>query len=92
MLYNNFDQDREYLVNKFRNPVFDQTTGINGEILFDSILDVAEKFEAENLPKAVIKAKCFEYVCQNLEIDVNIHDCFPGFGSYNRKRRPLCHY
>ena len=89
MLYNNFDQDREYLVNKFRNPVFDQTTGINGEILFDSILDVAEKFEAENLPKAVIKAKCFEYVCQNLEIDVNIHDCFPGFGSYNRKRRPL---
>lgn len=89
MLYNNFDQDREYLVNKFRNPIFDQTTGINAEILFDNILNVAEKFENQGLPKAIVKAKCFEYICQNLEIDVNIHDCFPGFGSYNRKKRPL---
>ena len=89
MLYNNFDQDREYLVNKFRNPIFDQTTGINAENLFDNILNVAEKFENQGLHKAIVKAKCFEYICQNLEIDVNIHDCFPGFGSYNRKRRPL---
>ena len=33
MLYKNFDADREYLINKFRNPVFDSDGMTNEEII-----------------------------------------------------------
>ena len=89
MLYQGFDQDREYLINKFRCPVFDPATGIDGDEISADALAFAEQLEQKNLPKPVIKARCFEYVCRNLQIDVNPHDVFPGFGSYNRRKRPL---
>lgn len=89
MLYQSFDQDREYLINKFRCPVFDPETGMDSDDIIGGIVAFAEQLESEKLPKPVIKAKCFEHVCKNLRIDVNPHDCFPGFGSYNRRKRPL---
>ena len=79
MLYQSFDQDREYLINKFRCPVFDPETGIDGDEISADALAFAEQLEQKNLPKPVIKARCFEYVCRNLQIDVNPHDVFRGF-------------
>ena len=89
MLYAGFDTDREYLINKFRNPVFEEGSGMDQDEIRNSILQFAEPLKAGNLPKPVIKARCFEYVCQNMLIDVNEHDIFPGFGCYDRKKRPL---
>lgn len=89
MLYRGFDQDREYLINKFRCPVFDPSTGRGSDDISAGIVAFAEQLEREKLPKPVIKARCFEHICRNLMIDVNPHDCFPGFGSYNRKKRPV---
>ena len=89
MLYTTFDADREYLVNKFRKPVFEENSGISQDEIKDSVLGFAAPLEAAGLPKPVIKARCFEYVCRNMFIDVDPHDDFPGFGCYDRKKRPL---
>ena len=40
-------------------------------------------------PHPVIKGRCFEYICRNMQIDVNPHDWFPGFGSFDRNDRPI---
>ncbi|MBO5792248.1 MAG: hypothetical protein J6S54_07200 [Lentisphaeria bacterium] len=89
MLYASFDSDREYLVNKFRKPVFEEGTGVSQEEIIEHILEFADTLTPQNLPKPVIKARCFEHVCQQMFIDVNPHDDFPGFGCYDRKKRPL---
>ena len=88
MLYKNFDADREYLINKFRKPVFD-SDGMNNEEIIESVKKYAEDLEKSGTSKPVVKARCFEYVCRNMLIDVNEHDIFPGFGCYNRLKRPL---
>ena len=62
---------------------------MNQEEIRANILAVAEPLMKAGLSKPVIKARCFEYVCSNMYIDVNIHDVFPGFGCIDRKRRPL---
>jgi len=89
MLYPNFDRDREYLVNKFRRPVFDPATGKSNEEISAGLLALAEQLEAQSVPRPVVKARCFEYVCRNMLIDVNPHDRFPGFGPWDRKKRIL---
>ena len=89
MLYAAFDADREYLVNKFRKPVFEEGTGVSQEEIIAHILEFADTLTPQDLPKPVIKARCFEHVCQQMFIDVNPHDDFPGFGCYDRKKRPL---
>ena len=89
MLYASFDRDREYLVNKFRKPVFEEGTGVSQEEIIEHILEFADTLTLQDLPKPVIKARCFEHVCQQMFIDVNPHDDFPGFGCYDRKKRPL---
>ncbi len=89
MLYSGFDLDREYLINKFRNPVFEENSGMTQEEIFNSIVDVAKDFLNQGLSKPVVKARCFEYICNHMCIDVNPHDCFPGFGCYDRDHRPL---
>ena len=89
MLYAGFDNDREYLINKFRKPVFEKGSGMDQDEIRENILSVADGFEEQGLSKPVVKARCFEYVCRNMYIDVNEHDVFPGFGCWDRKKRPL---
>ena len=89
MLYAGFDADRDYLINKFRNPVFEKGSGMDQEEIRNNILSVAEPLMKAGLPKPVVKAHCFDYVCNNMHIDVNVHDVFPGFGCFDRKKRPL---
>ena len=89
MLYSCFDDDRPYLIQKFRNPVFEAGSGLPQEKISENIPALADSLRAQGLPKPVVKARCFEYVCQNMFIDVNPHDSFPGFGCYDRNHRPL---
>ena len=89
MIYKTFDEDREYLINKFRKPVLDPSTGMDDEEIRATMLAFAEPMMAAGIPKPVIKARCFERACRNLRIDVNPHDCFPGFGFRKRTQRPV---
>ncbi|NLG14928.1 MAG: hypothetical protein GX561_12105 [Lentisphaerae bacterium] len=87
MPYPTFQQDREYLLSKFRNPVFLPDAGIDNETLRDGILSFADG--VGDLPHPIVKARCFEHVVRSIQIDVNPCDCYPGFGCYDRYRLPL---
>jgi hypothetical protein len=54
MLYQGFDNDREYLINKFRNPVMDPLTGLTNDEITAKLPAVAESWKGSpfSLPKA----------------------------------------
>ena len=87
MLYSGFDNDREYLISKFRNPVLDPATGLTNDEIRQQLPDFARTLKDAPIP--VLKGRCFEFICRKMQIDVNPHDCFPGFGCYNRNLRPI---
>ncbi len=87
MLSEKFIQDRPYLERKFKEQVCDPASGLDNEILKKNIMELAEKLEGQ--PHEIIKAKAFEYVCENVMIDVNPRDFFVAFGCWDRDDRPL---
>ena len=87
MTTDTFQQDKSYLLDKFKKPVFNSKTGLDNESVKTNLMALAEKMDG--LPHPVIKAKAFEYVTQNVQIDVNPHDWFVGFGCWNRNDRLL---
>ena len=87
MLYPGFDDDRDYLVNKFRHPELDPATGLDNAALKTAILQLADELEGQ--PHAVVKARAFALVCEKMQIDVDPHDDFPAFACYDRNDRPL---
>ncbi len=87
MPYVTFEQDKAYLLGKFRHPVFDPSTGLDNETIMQQMLPLADTMEG--LPHPVIKGRLFAYICRNLQIDVSPHDWFPGFGCWDRYRRPI---
>lgn len=87
MPYATFEQDREYLTGKYRHPVFAPDAGQDNETVKAGILPLAESMSGQ--PHPVIKGRCFEYICRNMQIDVNPHDWFPGFGCFDRNDRPI---
>ena len=78
MPYVTFEQDKAYLLGKFRHPVFDPSTGLDNETIMQQMLPLADTMEG--LLRPVIKGRLFAYICRNLQIDVSPHDWFPGFG------------
>ena len=87
MLYQGFDDDREYLINKFRAPVMDPATGLTNDEIRAKIPEAVAPWKEQSV--FITKGRGFEFICRNMQIDVNPHDCFPGFGCYNRKKRPI---
>ncbi len=77
----------DYLWNKFRHPEFNPSTGLDNEVIEQNLLKLEERLR--NLPRPAAKARLFEYVADNLQIDVNPHDFFVGFACWNRKKWPL---
>lgn len=87
MPYATFQQDREYLTNKFRTPIYDTATGMDVESLKAALEAMAPELDA--MPRPIAKAKCFRFICDNMGIDVNPHDWFPAISCADRNNRPL---
>ena len=87
MLYPSFENDKNYLFKKFQNPEFDPATGIEKQAVLEQVTAYADEWK-DRLPVTIIKSRCFELACNKMQIDVNPHDCFPGFGCYDRSMRP----
>ena len=85
MLFGTYKQDEEYLWNKFRKPVFDPATGLDQETASKEILS----FAGMDAPVPVIKARAFEFLAKNLQIEVDPHDFFPAFGCWKRVPRVI---
>ncbi len=86
-MFSTFKQDRTYLTQKFRKDVCDPVTGLDLNTLKERLKEFTEPLVGES--HTVIKAKAFEYVTKNVQIDVNPHDWFVSFGCWNRYDRPL---
>ena len=72
MPYQTFERDREYLLNKFRQPAFDPSTGLDNAGVMAKIREMQE--ELDRHPRPVGKAMAFKFVADNIRIDVNPHD------------------
>lgn len=91
------DNDLEYIKNKYHDTskefnsfnrficnddIYDENSGISSEQIKKDILSRDESFK--DYGHAVRKSKAFEYVLENMRIDVNPHDYFPSFHSMDR--------
>ena len=85
MIFGTYKQDEEYLWKKFQSPEFDPDTGIDKDTAAKEIVQFAELDE----PTPVIKARGFEFLAKNLQIEVDPHDFFPAFGCWKRVPRPI---
>ncbi len=85
MIFGTLEQDMDYLWKKFQTPVFDPATGHDLKTLEQEVIPFADR----ELPFPVKKAKAFEYLVKNLQIEVDPHDFFPAFGCWNRAPRVL---
>ena len=85
MVFGTYKQDEEYLWKKFQSPEFDPATGIDSETAAKEIVRFADLDE----PAPVIKARGFEFLAKNLQIEVDPHDFFPAFGCWKRVPRPI---
>ena len=88
MPYSAFENDKKYLTEKFRNPVFD-SDGMENSVMLEKILPYWEQLKAQELSLPEQKSGCFAWICKNMLIDVDPHDFFPGIGCYDRLKRPF---
>ncbi|NQU43705.1 hypothetical protein HQ520_10490 [bacterium] len=87
MLFNTFDQDQAYLLTKFQNPVYDETSGLDNATIRQMLTTLLA--EMQGAPHAMIKAEGFACVTRDIRIDVNPHDWFVAFGCWDRYDRML---
>lgn len=85
MLFGTYKDDEAYLWKKFQAPEFDPATGIDKDTAAAQI----EEFAKVDAPNPVVKAKGFEFLAKNLQIEVDPHDFFPAFGCWQRVPRPI---
>ena len=86
MPYAGFENDREYLLNKYRTLVLDPATGMDQNELWEKIVEEEKKYSS--LHRGIAKAKLFAWICENMRIGVSPHDYFPAFPFINRYARP----
>ena len=85
MIFGTYSQDEAYLWKKFQSPEFDPSTGIDKDTAAKELVRFAEL----DAPHPVIKARAFEYLAKNLQIEVDPHDFFPAFGCWQRLPRVI---
>jgi pyruvate-formate lyase len=85
MIFGTYAQDEEYLWKKFQAPQFDPSTGIDQDTAAKEIMRFAELAA----PVPIIKARAFEFLADNLQIEVDPHDFFPAFACWKRRPCPM---
>lgn len=83
-----FQSVTEYLKRKFREDVTSPETGLTNEELREAVINLDNGFDSSQ-PWVVGKAKLLAFLCENVAIEIDPHDWFPAFSTWNRDRRPL---
>ena len=82
-----FTADREHIWRKFHGPELPAETGLPyGEVKAGA---TAFADRLADVPRPILKAQAFAFVCRNVRIDVSPHDLFPTFDCWDRNDRPL---
>ena len=83
-----FDKDREYLIEKFRNPsILPEDSGIPNEAILPKLQELAMQDLDQSMFLA--KARLFKFFAENMRIDVNEHDWFPALCCFMHHKRPM---
>ena len=85
MLFGTYQADEAYLWKKFQSPEFDPATGMDQKSASEKIISFADM----DAPAPIIKARGFEFLAKNLQIEVDPHDFFPAFGCWKRRPSPM---
>ncbi|MBO4344616.1 MAG: hypothetical protein J5833_02600, partial [Victivallales bacterium] len=85
MIFGTYKRDEDYLWKKFQSPEFDAATGIDKDTAAEEIVRFAEM----DAPSPIIKARAFEFIAENIQIEVDPHDFFPAFGCWLRSPKVL---
>jgi len=83
MLFGTYKDDEAYLWKKFQAPEFDPATGLDKDTASEKVVAFADM----DAPAPVVKARAFEFLAKNLQIEVDPHDFFPAFGCWQRQPR-----
>ncbi len=70
----NFLQNRKYIENEFENATFDRSTGLDANILFESLKKIQETNVDE--PRQIVCAKAYSYLLDNVQLQINAHTPF----------------
>jgi len=81
--------DRDYALNKFRQDIPDNGTGLDNAGLKARVVAVATELEQQKVPRRIIKAELFRTVAESMRIDADPRDWFPAIAAWNRLDRPL---
>ena len=77
-----------YIEWKWRTDVTDPATGVDQITAQKKMDEIFAELEPKE-PWNVVKATCFEWLCDNIAIDVSPLDWFPAFSVWNRYRWPM---
>ena len=70
------DENLEYIYRKHKQKIYEADTGLTNEQIKEGVEAFYEPSKTEN--HALIKAKAFDYVLSNTQIDVSEHDWYLG--------------
>jgi len=88
MPYATYRDDHDYLLNKYRCQDCPAETGLTQTEVIEKLKGLFMDIDPW-VRHPVAKAMAFDYVCKNMQLDVNPHDDFPKFGIWDRLHRPL---
>lgn len=74
MLWNSFDKDRDHLNNQYKKPNWNINSGLSLEELQCSADEIVQRMQDQ--PKSLIKAKVFEFLLLNGQIEVDPKEWF----------------
>ena len=76
-------EDRDYIMRKHQEKRYEAATGLDNEQIKEGVEAFYALSRQEN--HALVKAKAFDYVLSNTQIDVNEHDWFIGIAQSGQR-------
>ena len=83
--------EQRYVEWKWREDVTDPATGLGLEALTNKVTALRRELEAKE-DWRVVKARCYQLVCNEMSIDVSPLDWNPSIAVWNRYRLPLDYF
>lgn len=76
MIWNNFEKNKELILNQYKDCNWNSGSGLTPDRLLIKCTEIYN--QNKELPKEIIKARLFEFVLDNAQIEVASYNWFPG--------------
>lgn len=76
MIWNRFDENKQFLITQYNTENWNTKSGLSSEELETECEKLLNKLQ--DMPKDIIKAKVFEFIMDNAQLEVCPHNWFPA--------------